>query len=126
MLCSCLWQFSEVLCTHIHCNMGMVRGSRLYTVPRLSACLYSGSWRCVGVCVCVTPNHLSNSIAFAVKHHFYSSVRTAAMFVNAAPCGLSSLSAQQHGYVQSMHPYACPFPLQGSPRTSLHRRVALE
>ena len=38
MLCLCLWQFSGVLCTHLHSKKGMVRGSRLYTVPQLTAC----------------------------------------------------------------------------------------
>jgi len=56
---------------------------------------------------CLTPNHLNKSIAFAMIHHFHSSVRTAAMFVNPAPCGLSSLCARVRACVcdaQSFQP----------------------
>ena len=46
-------------------------------------------------CVCETPNHLSNSIAFTMIHHFYSSVCTAAMvFVGKNRCNWSPTLGQ--------------------------------
>ena len=38
MLCLCLWQFSRVFCNHIESKKGLVRGSWMYIVPRLSTC----------------------------------------------------------------------------------------
>ena len=37
-LSSCLWQLNGAPWTFLHCRLRLVHGSRLYTVPRLTAC----------------------------------------------------------------------------------------
>ena len=50
---------------------------------------------CVCVCVCVcAAQSLNPTIVFAIIHHFYSSICTAAMYLDSTPRGLAFLSAR--------------------------------
>ena len=72
--------------------------------PRLLPSEPAGVCVCVCVCVCVlcacAAQSLNPIIAFAIIHHFYSSVRTAEMCSDSAPGGRSSLAARHQGYIQ--------------------------
>jgi hypothetical protein len=80
-------------------------GDRHASKKRLcnAACLecFGAAFLRARVYVCVRrPNTLISIIGFAIIHHIYSSVRTAAMYSASAHCGRSSFSALQQDYVQ--------------------------